>query len=383
MDVETLITRRYDDIDIIKSAIPIVLQDLYPGRNTNIDITEVERLFVENAKNIVTRPIVEEVPEDIFEDEDITSQHSEDLNENLEEDSTEPQLEIHQQEPVTNYNYPNDQQIVNYNYSHEPVMNINSVLNNNIMNNNILNNSVSNNSYDNENHDPKFHKRNDHVEPEVRVVANKLDFVTNSGNHVKIERTEASYIPTTTTIPTPAYRQDYDKDKHISDLNEKIKQLESEKTSNAKRFLMMIRGEREQDRRRRRVRVYASEHGFELTEEDLDSFTQKEFDYIYSAIMRASNKRLYLLVYYALFINGLRIANQFIKKNKFGFDIQYIIDSITSEIFIEEMQDAMPEVLTTTISTVTQTRNPIIKLLYLILVRPLEVKLPSLLAGCK
>ena len=99
--------------------------------------------------------------------------------------------------------------------------------------------------------------------------------------------------------------------------------------------------------------------------------------------MKARNKNVYLLVYYTIFINGLRFANRVIKQKKIGIDLQYIIDSITSDVFIEEMEDAMPEILTSTITSVTQTHNPVLKLLYLIVVKPVEIKLPSMLIGSK
>jgi len=352
MDVETLITRRYDDIDIIKSTIPMVLQDLYPGRNTNIDITEVERLFVENAKNAVMNPIIEEESED-------------------EEDDVDNQIEI--------YTGLDAEEEIHYHNEVKPVESQVSIYDGRPHN-------VYNDKPHNDDRSEMYNDRSqidEHHKPEMQYIANKIDFITASGGHVKIERTEASYIPTTTTMPTPAYRQEYDKDKHICDLNEKIKQLESEKTSNAKRFLMMLKGEKEHDKRRRRVRIYASEHGFNLTEEDLDSFSQKEFDYIYTSVMKARNKNVYLLVYYTLFINGLRIANKVIKQKKLGIDLQYVIDSITSDVFIEEMEDAMPEILTSTITSVTQTHNPLLKLLYLIVVKPVEIKLPAMLIGSK
>jgi hypothetical protein len=301
MEVETLITRPFHEVDIIKSSVPSTLQDVYPGRNTNIEMTEMEKMFIESAKRMITNGALEDVPSPIIEE--------------VEDDSCSTTDEI---------------VIVD-------------------------------------------------EQPTVQIVANKMSFTAPEGAQFRIERTEASYIPTATTMPTPVFRQDYDRDKHISDLNEKIRQLESEKTSNAKRFLMKLRGEAEQDKRRRRVKIYAAEHNMPLTDEDLDSFSQKEFDFIYSAVMKAKNKNVYLLVYYAIFINSLKIANKFLAKKKTGIDIQYIIDSITSNVFIEEMEDAMPDIMSNTIDNVTQTQNPLLKLIYLIIVKPIELKLPSLL----
>lgn len=451
MDVDTLITQRYGDIDIIKSTIPIVLQDLYPGRNTNIDITDVERLFVENAKNIVMNPIVEEEEDRLSLDEEahhdmdeVTSEiHScnQACDTEIDVVPTLSPLGVSQERPtyteVVANSYERDkaegmQQIqktdigkrsqeVPWHEIDKPdesisVGDLDKSRNLQVYATDRQEGFVSTSiapskcrvpygeslvqhnesgvrrhaDFRTPDQQVSVHRYGDFrrphqidSKPEMQIIANKLDFVTPSGSHVKIERTEASYIPTATTLPTPVYKQEYDKDKHISDLNEKIKQLESEKTSNAKKFLMMLKGEKEHDKRRRRIRIYASDHGFTLTEEDLDSFSQKEFDYIYTSVMKARNKNVYLLVYYTLFINGLRIANRVLKQKKVGIDLQYIIDSITSDVFIEEMEDAMPEILTSTITTVTQTHNPLVKLLYLVVVKPVEIKLPSMLMGSK
>ena len=199
--------RIFDEDKIIKSVIPTDVMTFYPGYNTDLELSDAERLIVEHARQL--KNTLYTVDEEEF---DQVSDEEDDVL--ICEPSPPPETEVQVYQPeVPQYTQPEVPVT-----KPEPLSGIAEQF------------IVSGTCFTKDN----VSVRN--INMQTVVSSNPMNFFTEDIQHKT--RSTDDYK----TKPTPRIDDEMTKDQQIKHLSQKVSELEKHKTSSAKRILTMLKG---------------------------------------------------------------------------------------------------------------------------------------------